>query len=153
MHAIYLRNIVLKGRQFSLHVTCEFLLYETEGESELMQWTFYINTTNFEADRALHSSSNHWKNMTRDLRYSRMWSFKSRSSGLWCRVVLRLRQQGLPKRRYPNATIYGVTTQKISTWLNEHGDQWHFGVLINYLTDILEQSRPNLKSREQCCPR
>jgi hypothetical protein len=43
-----------------------------------------------------------------DLRFSRRWRFKSRSSG-W-----RWRQHGPPKRWYATVTLYAITTQKTS---------------------------------------
>jgi hypothetical protein len=57
------------------------------------------------------------------------FSFKSRSAGLWRRVVLccvvlccgrRWRQHGLLKRWYPSITLHGVTTLKIeAVWTSE----------------------------------
>jgi len=57
------------------------------------------------------------------LRFSRRWSFNSRFSGLWRRVVLipsshwGWRQHGLPKLCYPTTTLHGFTTQQTSTWI------------------------------------
>jgi len=48
----------------------------------------------------------------------------------------RLRQQGLPKRRYPTTTLHGVTTQKTSTWIKSIRHIWNTLLCseLNYLS-------------------
>jgi len=68
------------------------------------------------ADRGKHME------LIRDPRFSRRWRFKSRSSGLWSRVMInditawRWRQQDPPKLWYPTTSLHCVTIQETAIW-------------------------------------
>jgi len=53
----------------------------------------------------------------RDMRFPRLWIFKSRYFRLWRRVVLWYGKYGPPKRWCPITAPHGVTTQKTWFWI------------------------------------
>jgi hypothetical protein len=78
----------------------------------------------------------------RVLRLSRLWCFKSRSSGLWRHLVcgriptsqrsrhplfwVKMRQHGPLKHRYPTITLHGITTLKMeAAWTSETSISYH----------------------------